>query len=168
MTYPMTAIRLGLPVATALLLAACATQPVPLQGDYLPVTAQQAAAGDHTGTAVRWGGRVIEVQPGADSTCFTVLSSRLDASGRPWSGSSGQDGRFMACRGGFYDPAVFAQDREVTFTGRIAGYENQRIGEYDYRLPRIDADVVYLWPEREDVRVIHYDPWPYYHSPWWW
>ena len=44
-----------------------------------------------------------------------------------------------------------------------------RIGEYDYRLPRMDADVVYLWPERADVQVIRYEPYPWGWGPgWWW
>ncbi|NZA26913.1 Slp family lipoprotein [Luteimonas sp. SJ-92] len=149
------------------LLAGCATQPVPLRGDYPAITPEDAAAGDRTGASVRWGGRVIEVEPQAARTCFTMLSTRLDASGRPDRASEATGGRFLACRPGFYDPAVFAVDREVTFTGRIEGYENRSIGEYDYRFPRIDADVVYLWPEREDVRVIvHHDPYPW--RGWWW
>ncbi|WP_407354481.1 Slp family lipoprotein [Luteimonas sp. R10] len=153
-----------------LLLAGCVTQPAPLQGDYLAITPEDAAAGDRTGASVRWGGRVVEVEPQADRTCFTMLSTRLDASGRPYGGSDATGGRFIACRTGFYDPAVFEADREVTFTGRIDGYETRRIGEYDYRFPRVTADVVYLWPEREDVRVIvHHDPYPYpWHGWWWW
>lgn len=160
---------IGLAVA-GILLAGCATHPTPLQGDYLPVSPQQAATGEHTGATVRWGGRVVEVEPRADHTCFTVLSTRLDAQGRPHADVEADSGRFLACRAGFYDPAVFAQDREVTFTGRIGGYDQQRIGEYDYRLPRLDAEVVYLWPEREDVRVIMHHPHPYRWHPygWWW
>lgn len=154
----------------ALLLGACATHPAPLQGEYLPVTPQQASAGHHTGAPVRWGGRVIEVDPQADRTCFTVLSSRLDAYGRPAQAADGSDGRFMACRDGFYDPAVFTDEREVTFTGRIAGHEDTRIGEYNYRLPRMEADVVYLWPERNDTQTIIHHPHPYFWHPygWWW
>lgn len=152
-----------------LLLAGCVTQPVPLQGDYLAITPEDAAAGDRTGASVRWGGRVVEVEPQADRTCFVMLSTRLDASGRPYGGSDATGGRFLACRPGFYDPAIFEQDREVTFTGRIEGYETRRIGEYDYRFPRVAADVVYLWPERENVRVIVHDPYPYpWHGWWWW
>jgi len=152
------------------LLAACATHPAPLQGEYLPLTPQQAAAGDRTGAMVRWGGRVIEVEPQSSRTCFTMLSAQLDAQGRPYREQDGSGGRFIACRAGFYDPAVFTEDREVTFTGRIAGYEDARIGEYDYRMPRIDADVVYLWPERSDTQVIMHHPHPYYWHPygWWW
>ena len=66
---------------------------------------------------------------------------------------------------------LFAADREVTFTGRVADTEQVRIGEYDYRLPRLDADVVYLWPERADVQVIHHQPYPWgpvWGPGWWW
>lgn len=157
-------------LALAAILAGCATQPSPLQGEYLPVTPQQASAGDHTGAMVRWGGQVIEVEPRADRTCFTMLSSHLDGQGRPYGAQDGSSGRFLACRAGFYDPAVFTEEREVTFTGRITGHEDARIGEYAYRMPRIDADVVYLWPERGQTQVIHH-PHPYYWHPygiWWW
>ena len=54
----------------------------------------------------------------------------------------------------------------ASFVGRIAGYENRRIGEYDYRFPRVEADVVYLWPVRETVDVVQYPaPWPWW--GWW-
>ena len=72
------------------------------------------------------------------------------------------DGRFLACRAGFYDPAVFEPGRDVTFIGRIIGYQNTKIGDYDYPLPKIAADVVYLWPVQREVDVVPaypYGPW---------
>ncbi|PJK00898.1 hypothetical protein CO641_02775 [Lysobacteraceae bacterium NML91-0213] len=152
------------------LLAACATAPAPLQGSYAAVSPDQATtSASSTGTAVRWGGRIVEVTPQADRTCFQMLSAPLDGNGRPSFSGNRTGGRFIACRAGFYDPALFAADREVTFTGRIAATEQVRIGEYDYRLPRMDADVVYLWPERADVQVIRYEPYPWGWGPgWWW
>jgi outer membrane lipoprotein len=64
------------------------------------------------------------------------------------------EGRFIACRAGFYDPAVFTAGREVTIAGTVTGFEARRIGDYDYRYPRVAADVIYLWPERRDRDVI--------------
>ena len=98
-----------------------------------------------------------------------MIATRLTAHGRPYWAADDTNGRFIACRTGFYDPALFTADREVTFTGRIAATEQVQIGEYDYRLPRVDADVVYLWPERADVQVIRYEPYPWGWGPgWWW
>lgn len=162
----MNAIRLALPAVAALLMAACATQPGPLRGDYAPITPADAVDHDATGTMVRWGGRVLRVEPLEGRTCFEMISTRLYANGRPHWASDEVSGRFVACRAGFYDPAVFQQNREVTFTGRVDGYETRKIGEYDYRLPRVDASVVYLWPQRDQVEVLMADPLYYpYHAP---
>ena len=124
-------------LAATVLLAACASLPQPLQ-----------------------------VEPQPNSTCFEMIATRLAVTARPYWASDDTGGRFIACRTGFYDPAVFEQNREVTFTGRIDGYETRKIGGYDYRFPRVDADVVYLWPVRDQVDVITYPaPWPWW--GWW-
>ena len=150
----------------ALLLAACASQPKPLQGEFTEISPQDAVERDSTGAMVRWGGRIVRTEPLANRTCFEMISTRLNSYGRPYWASDDVGGRFIACRTGFYDPALFASNREVTFTGRIDGYENKRIGEYDYRFPRVAADVVYLWPVRERVDVVTRPaPWPWW--GWW-
>ncbi len=165
--------------AAGLLLAACATAPKPLQGDFTQVNPRDAVAGAQIGASVRWGGAIVDTKPGQDSTCFQLVSRPLNATGRPQSKlPDATDGRFVACRAGFYDPAVFAPGREVTFIGRIDGYETIKIGEYDYKLPRVAADVIYLWPEVREVDVRsspYYDPfWGPRWGPrwgwggWWW
>jgi len=146
-----------------LLLAACASHPRPLQGEFAQISPYDALNADSTGAMVRWGGRIVRTEPLPNRTCFEVLSTRLGGYGRPYWAGDEVGNRFIACRAGFYDPALFKPDRDITFAGRIEGYENRRIGQYDYRLPRITADVVYLWPIRERVDVITYPaPWP-----WW-
>lgn len=159
-------IRLAVLALATGLLAACASQPRPLQGAFAPMTPREAATADFTGALVRWGGRIVQVEPQPDRTCFEMISTRLDVHGRPYWATDDVGGRFIACRTGFYDPALFQQNREVTFTGRIAGYDTRRIGQYDYRFARVEADVVYLWPVRERVDVItRQAPWPWW--GWW-
>ena len=167
-------------VGAATLLGACATAPKPLQGTFTQVSPQDAVATAQPGAPVRWGGRIIETKPGPDSTCFQLVSRPLTGTGRPSSDSpDATSGRFIACRAGFYDPAVFAPGRDVTFVGRMDGVEVTRIGDYDARLPKISADVVYLWPEVREVEVVgspFYDPFwgpgPYWGPRWgywgWW
>ena len=134
-------------IATALLLAGCATQPKPLQGAFQSITPHQAAADRLDGAMVRWGGRIIRTEPRQDRTCFEVVSTELDAEGRPrWTGDDTW-GRFIGCREGFYDPALFRPNRDVTFTGRIEGYEERKLQGQIYDFPRVDADVVHLWPD---------------------
>ena len=159
-----TKIRLLALAAASLLLGACATAPKPLQGSFVPMTPRGAADANQVGAVVRWGGRIVETVPGQDSTCFQMISRPLGGTGRTLSSApDATDGHFIACRAGFYDPAIFEPGREVTFIGKIEGYETARIGEYDYQLPRVAADVVYLWPE---VREVEVRPYPYY-DPFW-
>lgn len=147
------ALRFAIPLSAACLLAACAT-PAPLKGSYVPMTPAQASAADATGSVVRWGGRIVSVETQAQRTCFEMIGIRLDSNGQPRNRSDESGGRFIACRTGFYDPALFEKNREVTFTGRIEGYETRKIGDYEYRFPRVAADVVYLWPVRDRVEVV--------------
>jgi outer membrane lipoprotein len=158
--------RILLSLSACVLLAACATAPKPLQGTYTQVTPRDAVAGAQVGASVRWGGSIVDTKPGQDQTCFQLLSRPLNATGRPANGApDATDGRFIACRAGFYDPAVFAPGRDVTFIGKIEGYETTKIGDYDYKLPKVAADVVYLWPEQREVQV---NPYPYYpYDPFW-
>ena len=158
--------RLAVLATATALLAACVSQPQPLQGTFAQITPREAAATDSTGAMVRWGGRIVDVEPETNRTCFEMISTRLGNTGRPYWASDDVGGRFIACRTGFYDPALFERNREVTFTGRVAGYENRRIGQYDYRFPRVEADIVYLWPVRERVDVVTRPaPWPWW--GWW-
>lgn len=158
--------RLAVLATATALLAGCVSQPQPLQGEFAQITPRDAITTDSTGAMVRWGGRIVDVEPESNRTCFEMISTRLGNTGRPYWASDDVGGRFIACRTGFYDPALFERNREVTFTGRVAGYENRRIGQYDYRFPRVEADIVYLWPVRERVDVVTRPaPWPWW--GWW-
>jgi outer membrane lipoprotein len=159
-------VRLASLSLLAAMLAACATAPRPLQGAYAAITPRDATDRDSTGAMVRWGGRIVQVEPQENRTCFEMLSTGLNDSGRPYWATDNVGGRFIACRTGFYDPALFEKNREVTFTGRITGYDTRKVGGYDYRFPHVEADVVYLWPVRERVDVITRPaPWPWW--GWW-
>jgi outer membrane lipoprotein len=159
--------------ALALLVGACATVPAPLQGQFAPVTPRDAATGNAQGEAVRWGGEIIEVDPRADQTCFEILARDLDAAARPMARDP-SDGRFLACRNGFYDPEEFKRGREITVVGHLDGSEHGKVGDFDYTYPRVAADAIYLWPQRSLYTATpYYDPWgpwgygPYWGRPWW-
>jgi outer membrane lipoprotein len=161
------------PALAVLLLPACVTLPQPLQAEVTDITPAQAREVGRPGLPVRWGGRIVKTEPLKDRTCFEMIGSALDADGRPSDMTDDGSGRFIACKAGFYDPAIFLKNREVTFVGRIDGFETRTIGEYDYRQPRVTADVIYLWPEARvvDVRYPAPRPWPWWGWDWypgWW
>jgi outer membrane lipoprotein len=159
-------------LCSALALSACATIPKELAagGPYSATTPQQAQTGTHEGERVRWGGVIIRTTPQTEHTCFEMMGLSLDSTAEPQSNDH-SIGRFIACAKGFYEPALYVAGRTATFTGHIEGTEQQKVGDFLYSFPRLNADAVYLWPKRPNiVYVPYYDPfwdpfWPYYYRP---
>lgn len=149
--------RLILPALLAMGLGACATVPQELTGTYTTVAPDNATAVAQ-GTRVRWGGRIIQTEPQERETCFFVLDEPLDSQARPERREESR-GRFVACKQGFFDPEVYAKGREITVTGTVDGSETRKVGDFDYVYPRVNADVVYLWPKRP---MYVPGPYPYY------
>ena len=87
-------------VLATLALAGCASPPKPLQGQFSSITPEQAVQREGLGEIVRWGGRIVMVEPGARDSCFEVVAAPLTTSGRPQVVDRSL-GRFIACRAGF-------------------------------------------------------------------
>lgn len=169
-------IQLSAVAAALLLLAGCASIPEPLAGDFAEFQPNQTTERS-VGAQVRWGGTIVRTEPGRDETCVEILARDLDRELRPLSGDN-NFGRFLACRSGFQDPAIFTSGRDITVVGRVSGFVDGEIGEFVYRYPRLSADVMYLWSARPEVVYVRggfHDPWwPYwgphwgpYWDPWW-
>ena len=142
-------------LAATLALTACATAPKPLRGTFRQISPRDAHSDALNSATVRWGGSIIQTHPKRDETCFEMLSVPLYSSARPKDSANDADtGRFIACHSGFYDPAIFKPGREVTFTGKITGFETTQIGDFSYQLPKLSADVIYLWPVIQRVELI--------------
>jgi outer membrane lipoprotein len=155
-------------VLAGLALGGCAAAPAPLQGEFSMLEPERASAERVSNEQVRWGGSIIATVPDSEQTCFEILGRELGETARPLQRQDQSSGRFLACRAGFYDPAIFTPEREVTVTGRIIGFELRRIGEFEYRYPRIAAEVIYLWPERRRDDRYLIDPfWPHHRSYFW-
>jgi outer membrane lipoprotein len=152
---------------TVLALSGCVSIPSPLAGDYPDFQPHQATERS-VGARVRWGGNIVETLPSADQTCVEILARDLSREHRPLPGDH-QHGRFLACRQGFQDPAVFTEGREITVIGVIDGFDEGEIGEFMYRYPRLNAETIYLWPMRTDRLGYYPDHWVpyYYYDPWW-
>lgn len=148
-------------LAMALLgVAACVRPPIALQGEFPPTTVGAVQLSTETGARVRWGGRIVRVEPRADETCFEIVSAPLDRAARPSSPTDATYGRFLACNPGFFDPAIYAPEREVTVVGTVRSVDAGTVGERHYRFPVVQAEIVHLWPVRpEPTRVIYYSPW---------
>jgi outer membrane lipoprotein len=151
------------------LVAGCASVPQPLlqEGAVSELTPNSAQTENVIGTKIRWGGTILDVKTSTDETCFEILSFPLDRTGRPEE-SDDSRGRFIACDAGFYDPAVYAQGREMTVIGKIEQLIQAKVGEYDYRYPKVAIEKLYLWPKPYVFRDRYVEPlpwgWPYRRS----
>jgi outer membrane lipoprotein len=86
----------------------------------------------------------------------------LSKNGRPQD-TDDSPGRFIAVVPDFLDPKVYSDDRRLTVTGRLQGTETDKVGEFPYTYPIVQAEHYYLWPREIS------SPYPpsYYRYPWW-
>jgi len=133
------------------------------RGPFAELSIAQVQSESQPGARVRWGGRIVETVPEPGQTCIEIVGYRLDRSARPRAGDE-TIGRFLACANGFYDPAVYSEDREVTVIGIVEGETTGLIGDFEYRYPRLQAEAIYLWPKPEPLAPAYYSPWV---SPLW-
>jgi outer membrane lipoprotein len=154
-------------------LIGCASQP-PAAISRIPATKAsvdevRADIKRFTGTEVRWGGEITQVENKADHTWIEVVSRELGKNGRP-KANSHSGGRFIASFKGFADPVVYQVGQQLTVLGTIEGQSIRTIGEYGYAFPVVSVTGSYLWPvivesmEHDYPPWWYYDPWPYY--PW--
>lgn len=168
------------------LLAACATTPVPEAVREAPasaVTPAEARKGPvPVGTQVRWGGTIAKVENRKDATWLEIVERNLDKNGKPQDADS-SSGRFLAYVDGFLEPTVYTTGRKITVVGTLQANRSGTIGEFPYVFPVVKVTEHYLWP-REPERVYSpsppspywYDPWypwgygyyPWRPYPWWW
>lgn len=150
------------PVLIGLLgLSACATPPLAVnEGTFATVPVSAASSKDAVGQRVKWGGIIISVTPDRGETCFEILGRPLDSDGEPLAVDA-TEGRFIACSTQLHDPAAFPSGRQLTVAGTIQAPVVCKIGNYEGRCPRLNIEVLHLWPKRQ------YNPWPCYCDPFW-
>lgn len=120
----------------------------------------------YQGRDVRWGGTIVEVENAADESRLEIIARPLRRGGRPEEADA-SPGRFIALLDDFIDPAIFAEGRDVTVFGTVAGEREGRIGERAYRYPVIEVRDHVLW---QPIRSRDYPPVVYrgyyFHDPW--
>jgi len=142
-----------------LLLSACASGPTfETAGVDRALTPRGAAAEPQAamGQTVLWGGVILATTNLSDSTQIEVLAYPLDSDERPLRDSDPL-GRFILLKGGYLEPANYAEGRLISVTGTITGTRAGQVGESAYAYPVINAGQVYLWSKdsaRDRTRVI--------------
>lgn len=127
-------------VLIALACSGCGA-PAPLRGGpYLGPTPREVMARGSAHDSVRWDGEILERTVRENKTCFQILAYHLDRHARPWK-TGGNQGAFVACAPGLYDPTVYESGNMLTVVGRLQ--QQPRHGEQ--RLVLVSAETIYVW-----------------------
>jgi outer membrane lipoprotein len=127
-------------------LAGCASQPAQDRRDLARVSPDAVAADvtRYQGQRVEWGGQIVAVHNLRNRTELEVLAYPLGSSGRPDTAEPPQ-GRFLAVRSGFLEPADHAPGRLVTVGGVVGPLREGSVGEARYLYPTVSAEELRLW-----------------------
>lgn len=117
------------------------------------------------GQPVRWGGTILAVHNGPQTTEIEVLARPLNALGEP-DAEAESLGRFIAEWRAFKDPSEYPTDRRVTIAGRLARIDTRLIGDYHYAYPVIAVDALHRWSEPIPPMLYPAPPFYPYGSPW--
>lgn len=163
-----------------LMLAGCASVPSSVDlavSDPEPSLADAQRDPDGlSGSRVRWGGTIIAVENTAEHSEVEVISRPLQRNTRP-DEDQASAGRFLAIVPGFLDPREYEEGKAITIAGTLDGVAIRKVGDFDYRYPRVKVEGLHLWPPQPELRrrppdPYWYDPWydpwyrPWWHDPW--
>lgn len=116
------------------------------------------------GRTVTLGGKVLAAKRQAEGTRIEILQLPLDSSFKPARDLQKSQGRFLAIRKEFLDPATIPAGTFVTITGEITGALTLPLDETEYRYPTLAIATLQVWPAEEE-RPVRLRPYPYYIMP---
>lgn len=133
--------------AACAMLAACATNPLDTSGVNSRASPSQVleTLSGYQGERVQWGGQIVSIVNGNQSTDIEVLSYPLARDGFPNSYRK-PTGRFVLRHAGFLEPQDFAPGRTLTVVGTVDSLIRTSVGETQFLVPLIKAEQLKLWP----------------------
>ncbi|MFO7840238.1 MAG: Slp family lipoprotein [Desulfosalsimonadaceae bacterium] len=100
----------------------------------------------YEGRMVILGGYVAELENLIDKSRLVLLQAPLDFQDKPGDRQQ-SEGRFVAVTENFLDPMVYEKGRQVTVAGIVSGRTREKVGEYRYEMPVIEAKEIHLWQQ---------------------
>lgn len=116
------------------------------------------------GQTVTFGGKVLGAKRLVEGTRLEILQLPLDSSLKPTHDLRKSQGRFLAIKKEFLDPATIPPGTFVTVTGEVSGALTLPLDETEYRYPTVAITTLQVWPS-EDERPARAHPYPYYIVP---
>ena len=160
--------------AWALLVSSgCASTDDRLEFDASHVTYAQLKGSPeaYTGQTVTLGGKVLAAKRLKEETRIEILQLPLDSSFKPTHDLRKSQGRFVAIKKEFLDPATIPSGTFVTVGGNVAGSIIMPLDEMEYLYPVVEIKHLRVWPTAEEGHP-RLRPYPYigpgpYWGPYW-
>lgn len=164
-TMRATSVRAPLLAAWFFLPCACAGEPAisPSVQDEVDasVTFAQLKLGSdrYVGRLVLLGGEVLHATRLKEGTRIEILHLPLGDDHEPRRDRMMSEGRFLAFRKEFLDPATLPPSTRVTIAGEVTGSRTLPLDESEYTYPTLAIKELKVWPAEESL------PYPYYYGP---
>ena len=123
------------------------------------------------GQPVTLGGKVLGAKRLKEGTRIEILQLPLDSSLKPTRELRTSQGRFVAMKKEFLDPATIPPGTFITVSGHAAGSITMPLDEMDYQFPVVEIKNLRVWPVEEEGPA-RLRPYPYlvpgpYWGPYW-
>lgn len=134
-----------------LLLGCASGPPISGEGADREPGPREAVAEEALGSTLLWGGVILAIDNQPEATWLEVLAFPLDPRGRPYTQRTPL-GRFFAVEADYLEPADFEPGRQVLVRGTFDAILTGKVGEADYRYPRLEVEALHLWPKGTTTR----------------
>lgn len=105
----------------------------------------QQAPGEYVGRTVMLGGTVIKGKRTKEGTELEVLQRPTGEEGRLTEDRLRSEGRFLAVRESFLDPASLPEGTPITVIGTVKGATTRQLDESDYTYPVLEVKHIIDW-----------------------
>ena len=99
----------------------------------------------YNGRLVMLGGEVLTAKRLKEGTQLEILQLPLDPAQRPDNERAESQGRFLALKEGFLDPATLVDGTPVTIVGEVTGARTGPLDETEYNYPTIQIKYLKVW-----------------------
>ncbi|MBH0208937.1 MAG: hypothetical protein HP495_10600 [Nitrospira sp.] len=105
-----------------------------------------SAPESYQGKVVVLGGVVLKAKRLKDNTQIELLQLPLDQRERPILDRQQSQGRFLAIRQEFLDPATIVEGSAMTIVGEVFGAKTDYLDDVEYRYPIVIIKHLQAWP----------------------
>jgi outer membrane lipoprotein len=140
----------------------------------------RAAPGSYVGKTVLVSGIVLKGKRSKDRTEIEILQLPAGSGVAPTKDRTESQGRFLAVRENFLDPATLQEGTPVTVVGEVKGAMTKLLDDAEYQYPVLEIKNLINWTKTLPANYSGAAPYPYYGygpgfyggfyrpSPYWW